>query len=48
MLGMFLHRRETKKAAADAEAEIPMEAEKRSGEFDHVDVVPGKNSEEKI
>lgn len=48
MLGMFLHRRETKKAESDAEAEIPMETEKRSGEFDHVDVVAGKSSEEKI
>ncbi|OBT52151.1 hypothetical protein VE04_06210 [Pseudogymnoascus sp. 24MN13] len=46
MLGMFLHRRETKKAERDAESEMPMETEKRSGEFDHVDVVAGKSSEE--
>lgn len=47
MLGMFLHRRETKKAATDAEAEIPMETEKRSTEFDHVDVVAaGKGLED--
>ncbi|OBT61876.1 hypothetical protein VE03_08756 [Pseudogymnoascus sp. 23342-1-I1] len=47
MLGMFLHRRETKKAERDAEAEIPIETEKRSEEFDHVDVVRDKSSEEK-
>lgn len=47
MLGMFLHRRETKKAARDAEAEIqtPSETEEKSGDFAHYEGAPGLGGE---
>lgn len=46
MVGMFLHRKDTKKDSE--QAEISIENEKRSGEFAHTELVPRKSSEDNV